>query len=155
MITSTVKKNKSFTPHFNSVTFFLSSVQTNSADITNQWQCDLNHTHTLMHSSVKCLYSIALFTSPLDSDNLWLRIQRGSSYIKALLLCSDETHWQSHTCCPESFLFFFLTSIWNLVMLHLFKSPVLKIAGNNLSTTEKTQRKEEETNYRCSWLRWE
>ena len=117
--------------HFNSVTF-LSSVQTEGADITNKWQCDMSHTHTLMHSSVKCLDSIAIFTSPFASDSLELcptnrtSAQRGSLYVTALctivkdmlavLLCTP--HISLLSWVP------FWFQIWNLVILHRFKSPV-------------------------------
>ena len=122
------RETKALRSHFNSVTF-LSSVQTEGADITYQRQCDPILTHQRTREC-KCLYSIAIFTSPFLLQIFWDTFphiepvaQEGSSFCPSSpsLLCAPVKHIMavlliaSHTsgCCPQSLSFRFPSEIWS------------------------------------------
>lgn len=143
---------------------FLSSVQTKRCrhykPVTVWFEA---HTHTLMHS-VHHVFTVLLYSRHVfASDFLELcsyEIDPGlrgapcRAELSFSALQTDETHVGNpllafHTSSRGPF----RISIWNLVILHRFKKSPLTIIGTNLSTVEKTQTKEKETNDRYLWPR--
>lgn len=150
--------NQNFMPHFNSVKF-LSPVQTLQTSDSVIW---VTHTHTLMHLHVKCLNSIAIFTSPFCfrfSGTLFHKstVLRGAPCMSDLsfsALCTNETHVDSpllasHTSagCPESI---FLISIWYWSYYNILKDLFNHYRHQSFNHWENTNKRNGYLWLRCS-----